>query len=110
MDFDEDEVLREMERIDDWLGSHLSARGWAQQHTFYSKRSLLREPPPPGLHWSQRIPLPAITRLDRAVAFPDREATGGARQHCDPAKVALNTTLYQLLRPRLGRFGGGGVT
>ncbi len=43
LDYDEDEVLREMERIDGWLGSYLSARGWAKQRTFYSKRSFLRD-------------------------------------------------------------------
>lgn len=37
------EVLPEMERINTWLRDHLRARGWAQQHTFYSKRSFLRD-------------------------------------------------------------------
>ncbi|MER6150879.1 hypothetical protein [Streptomyces hirsutus] len=40
---DQDEVLSEMERIDDWLRGYVSARGWATEHTFYSKRSFLRE-------------------------------------------------------------------
>lgn len=40
---DRDEVLSEMHRIDTWLSSHLSSRGWATEHTFYSKRSFLRE-------------------------------------------------------------------
>lgn len=40
---DENEVLNEMKRIDRWLRYHLAARGWAEQHTFYSKRSFLRD-------------------------------------------------------------------
>ncbi|MEU3616921.1 hypothetical protein ABZ725_32150 [Streptomyces sp. NPDC006872] len=43
LDHNEDEVLREMERINAWLRSHLAARGWAKEHTFYSKRSFLRD-------------------------------------------------------------------
>ncbi|MFF6815234.1 hypothetical protein ACFZAG_35915 [Streptomyces sp. NPDC012403] len=39
---DQDEVLREMERVNDWIRGHLSSRGWATEHTFYSKRSFLR--------------------------------------------------------------------
>lgn len=42
-DHDQDEVLSEMERIDDWLHGYVSARGWATEHTFYSKRSFLRD-------------------------------------------------------------------
>ncbi|WP_037620101.1 hypothetical protein [Streptomyces aureus] len=43
LDNDTDEVLREMERVNAWLRSHLAARGWAQDHTFYSKLSFLRD-------------------------------------------------------------------
>ncbi|MFE3907744.1 hypothetical protein ACFXPY_48020 [Streptomyces sp. NPDC059153] len=43
LDHDKDEVLREMERIDNWLRDYLAARGWATEHTFYSKRSFLRD-------------------------------------------------------------------
>ncbi|SEB60968.1 hypothetical protein [Streptomyces melanosporofaciens] len=43
LDHDQDEVLGEMERIDSWLRSYLAAHGWAKQHTFYSKRSFLRD-------------------------------------------------------------------
>ncbi|MFB7224424.1 hypothetical protein [Streptomyces sp. NPDC056227] len=32
-----------MKRIDRWLRSHLATRGWAKKHTFYSKRSFLRD-------------------------------------------------------------------
>ncbi|MFF7888417.1 hypothetical protein ACH40F_46770 [Streptomyces sp. NPDC020794] len=39
---DQDEVLHEMERINDWLRGQLSSRGWATEHTYYSKRSFLR--------------------------------------------------------------------
>ncbi|MFI5681983.1 hypothetical protein [Streptomyces cellulosae] len=42
LDHDQDEVLHEMERINDWLRSHLSSRGWATEHTHYSRRSFLR--------------------------------------------------------------------
>ncbi|MFD0371104.1 hypothetical protein [Streptomyces sp. NPDC127114] len=38
-----DEVLSEMERINDWLRNYLSARGWATEQTFYSKRSFLND-------------------------------------------------------------------
>ncbi|MGW5698097.1 hypothetical protein ACWEWX_46975 [Streptomyces asiaticus] len=37
------EALREMERIDSWLRSYLAAHGWTKQHTFYPKRSFLRD-------------------------------------------------------------------
>ncbi|WP_405728728.1 hypothetical protein OG885_09015 [Streptomyces sp. NBC_00028] len=40
---DEADVVREMDRINAWLGTYLAARGWAQQHTFYSKLSFLRD-------------------------------------------------------------------
>lgn len=43
LDSDEDEVLREMERVNDWLRNYLAARGWARHHTFYSKLSFLRD-------------------------------------------------------------------
>ncbi|MEV8424518.1 hypothetical protein [Streptomyces niveus] len=43
LDHDPDEALSEMERIDGWLREYLSARGWATEHTFYSKRSFLRD-------------------------------------------------------------------
>ncbi|MFB6984441.1 hypothetical protein [Streptomyces sp. NPDC056304] len=43
LDHDKGEVLREMERIDNWLRDYLAARGWATEHTFYSKRSFLRD-------------------------------------------------------------------
>ena len=42
LDHDE-EVLREMERIGRWLLSYLAARGLSKEHTFYSKRSFLRD-------------------------------------------------------------------
>ncbi len=56
-----DEVLREMERIDDWLRSYLAARGWTQQHTFYSKRSFLRDAVAarPELALSTTTPVPS---------------------------------------------------
>jgi hypothetical protein len=43
LDHSQDEVLREMERIDGWLRDYFAARGWATEHTFYSKRSFLRD-------------------------------------------------------------------
>ncbi|TQE37427.1 hypothetical protein Sipo8835_07700 [Streptomyces ipomoeae] len=43
LDSDKEEVLREMDRINVWLRSYLAARGWAHQHTFYSKLSFLRD-------------------------------------------------------------------
>ncbi|WP_331760282.1 hypothetical protein OG285_37090 (plasmid) [Streptomyces sp. NBC_01471] len=43
LDDDQDAVLIEMERIDGLLRGYLSARGWATEHTFCSKRSCLRE-------------------------------------------------------------------
>ena len=43
LDHDQDEVLIEMERIDSWLREYLSAHGWANERTFYSKRSFLRD-------------------------------------------------------------------
>lgn len=42
-DHDPNTVLSEMERLDDWLRSHLTGRGWASERTFYSKRSFLRD-------------------------------------------------------------------
>lgn len=42
-DHDQDEVLIEMKRIDSWLCEYLAHRGWATEHTFYSKRSFLRD-------------------------------------------------------------------
>ncbi|MER6431688.1 hypothetical protein ABT272_28775 [Streptomyces sp900105245] len=43
LDQDQDEVLHEMERINDWLRSYLTSRRWATEHTYYSKRSFLRQ-------------------------------------------------------------------
>ncbi|MFB6951229.1 hypothetical protein ACFCXP_16515 [Streptomyces niveus] len=43
LDHGPDGALSEMERIDGWLREYLSARGWATEHTFYSKRSFLRD-------------------------------------------------------------------
>jgi hypothetical protein len=43
LDHDEMEVLQEMERIYRWLLSYLTARGQTKGHTFYSKRSFLRD-------------------------------------------------------------------
>lgn len=43
LDHDQGEVLHEMERIDNWLRCHIAARGWATEHSFYSKRSFLRD-------------------------------------------------------------------
>ncbi|MFB7555025.1 hypothetical protein [Streptomyces brevispora] len=40
---DTDEVLTEMQRIDSWLCEYLASHGWAAEHTFYSKRSFLRD-------------------------------------------------------------------
>ncbi|MFC5188049.1 hypothetical protein [Actinomadura harenae] len=37
------EVLSEMERLNGWLGTYLANRGWAKNHTFYSKRTFLRD-------------------------------------------------------------------
>ncbi|MFF1691333.1 MULTISPECIES: hypothetical protein [unclassified Streptomyces] len=42
-DHDQDEVLIEMKRIDSWLCEYLGSHGWAAEHTFYSKHSLLRD-------------------------------------------------------------------
>ncbi|MFI8952669.1 hypothetical protein ACIGO6_40170 [Streptomyces sp. NPDC053750] len=36
-------VLAEMKRIDLWLCEYLARHGWATEHTFYSKRTFLRE-------------------------------------------------------------------
>lgn len=43
LDHDQDEVLIEMERVDNWLCEYLAIHGWATEHTFYSKRSFLRD-------------------------------------------------------------------
>lgn len=43
LDHDQDDVLREMERIDRWLLGYLANRGWTKERTFYSKRSFLRD-------------------------------------------------------------------
>ena len=43
LDHDQEEVLQEMERIDRWLLSYLTAHGQARERTFYSKRSFLRD-------------------------------------------------------------------
>ncbi|KAB7835541.1 hypothetical protein [Streptomyces mobaraensis] len=43
LDLEPDGVLREMERINDWLDGYLADRGWASGPTFYSKRSFLRD-------------------------------------------------------------------
>ncbi|WP_326644649.1 hypothetical protein OG884_10855 [Streptosporangium sp. NBC_01755] len=43
LNHDEDEVLREMERIDHWLLDYLATKGLTKQRTFYSKRSFLRD-------------------------------------------------------------------
>ncbi|WP_256976697.1 hypothetical protein [Streptomyces sp. CS113] len=43
LDHNRDEVLIEMERIDLWLCDYLARHGWATEHTFYSKRSFLRD-------------------------------------------------------------------
>ncbi|MFB7308354.1 hypothetical protein [Streptomyces sp. NPDC056192] len=32
-----------MERIDNWRCEYLAIHGWATEHTFYSKRSFLRD-------------------------------------------------------------------
>ncbi|WP_406296004.1 hypothetical protein [Streptomyces sp. NBC_00624] len=40
---DQDEVLIERERVDNWLCEYLAIHGWATEHTFYSKRSFLRD-------------------------------------------------------------------
>ncbi|MEU5898750.1 hypothetical protein [Streptomyces venezuelae] len=43
LDHAQDEVLTEMQRINTWLGEYLAQHGWAAEHTFYSKRSFLRD-------------------------------------------------------------------
>ncbi|MFF1933859.1 hypothetical protein ACFVYB_38470, partial [Streptomyces sp. NPDC058228] len=43
LDHDQDQVLIEMKRIDNWLCEYLASHGWATEHTFYSKRSFLRD-------------------------------------------------------------------
>lgn len=43
LDHDQDGVLREMGRIDNWLCTYLTTRGWTNERTFYSKRSFLRD-------------------------------------------------------------------
>ncbi|KIF04751.1 hypothetical protein PL81_17075 [Streptomyces sp. RSD-27] len=43
VDQDPDGVMREMERIDSWLLGYLTLNGLADQRTFYSKRSFLRD-------------------------------------------------------------------
>jgi hypothetical protein len=43
LDHDQDEILIEMKRIDSWLCEYLASHGWAAEHTFYSKRSFLRD-------------------------------------------------------------------
>ncbi|WP_030978453.1 hypothetical protein [Streptomyces sp. NRRL S-1824] len=43
LDHDPDEVLIEMKRIDSWLCEYFADCGWATEHTFYSKRSFLRD-------------------------------------------------------------------
>ncbi|WP_243088227.1 hypothetical protein [Streptomyces sp. 891-h] len=43
LDHDQQEVLNEMRRIDGWLRTYLATRGWSTEHTFYSKRTFLRD-------------------------------------------------------------------
>ncbi|WP_406502948.1 hypothetical protein [Streptomyces sp. NBC_01602] len=43
LDHDQDEVLIEMERVDNWPCEYLAIHGRATEHTFYSKRSFLRD-------------------------------------------------------------------
>ncbi|MFD5239963.1 hypothetical protein [Streptomyces tendae] len=43
LDHNQDEVLIEMKRINVWLCAYLASHGWAAEHTFYSKRSFLRD-------------------------------------------------------------------
>ncbi|WP_031185876.1 hypothetical protein [Streptomyces sp. NRRL F-5635] len=43
LDHDQDEILAEMKRINLWLRQYLASQGWATEHTFYSKRSFLRD-------------------------------------------------------------------
>ncbi|MFJ8752181.1 hypothetical protein ACIREO_23035 [Streptomyces sp. NPDC102441] len=43
LDHDEEDVLREMKRVDAWLLNYLSRHGLATARTFYSKRTFLRD-------------------------------------------------------------------
>jgi hypothetical protein len=43
LDHDQDEILAEMKRINLWLCQYLASQSWATEHTFYSKRSFLRD-------------------------------------------------------------------
>ncbi|MEU9087954.1 hypothetical protein [Streptomyces sp. NPDC048357] len=43
LDHDPNDMLREMEHINSWLLSYLTARGLAQEIAFYSKRTFLRD-------------------------------------------------------------------
>ncbi len=43
LDHHQDEILIEMKRIDSWLCEYLASHGWTAEHTFYSKRSFLRD-------------------------------------------------------------------
>nr|WSW48669.1 hypothetical protein OG296_36635 [Streptomyces sp. NBC_01001] len=43
LDNNPNEVLQEMEHVNSWLLSYLTARGLAQEGTFYSKRTFLRD-------------------------------------------------------------------
>ncbi|MEU6346874.1 hypothetical protein ABZ883_38700 [Streptomyces sp. NPDC046977] len=64
LDHGQDGVLSEMARINVWLRDYLASRGWATYHTFYSKRSFLRDTvaarpdlvPPDGIRTSDNRP------------------------------------------------------
>ncbi|GAA3147004.1 hypothetical protein GCM10010486_10910 [Nonomuraea roseoviolacea subsp. carminata] len=43
LDHDQDTVVAEMDRIGGWLQDYLTARGLAQERTYYSKRTFLRD-------------------------------------------------------------------
>jgi hypothetical protein len=48
LDHDEEEILREMEHIDRWLLSYLTARGQTKNHTFYSSSASSARSSRPG--------------------------------------------------------------
>ncbi|MEU7068314.1 hypothetical protein [Streptomyces sp. NPDC046161] len=43
LDHDPNDMLQEMEHVNNWLLSYLTARGMTQEGTFYSKRTFLRD-------------------------------------------------------------------
>ncbi|MGW1656187.1 hypothetical protein [Streptomyces atratus] len=97
---DEKEILSEMKRIDHWLRSHLAARGWAKKHTFYSKRSFLRDTvadrPDLALgHYREPLPRKTVSYVVIArwavhgAGYVELDCSGRAVGDCEAADPAV---------------------